>query len=95
ENSVPNAVNEITQNNISIYQNALNKNFLTIATTDNFTLNNAHIIITNLQGQTVYRNRIQNSKSIEINTASFAGGAIYIIAVKSSEFTYKQKIINK
>jgi uncharacterized protein YjdB len=93
ENTVPNAVNELAQNKISIYQKALNKNILTIATTDNFTLNNAQVIITNLQGQTVYQNRFQNSKSIEINTAGFVGGAVYIIAVKSSDFSHKQKII--
>ena len=93
-NTSPNAIRELSQHRISIYQNALNKNILTIVNGD-FKLNNAQIIITNIQGQTVYRNRIQNSKSIEINTSGFVGGAVYIIAVKSTDLNCIQKIIVK
>jgi hypothetical protein len=93
-NTSPNAIRELSQHRISIYQNTLNKYILTIANGD-FKLNNAQIIITNIQGQTVYRNRIQNSKSIEINTSGFVGGAVYIIAVKSTDLNCIQKIIVK
>jgi hypothetical protein len=93
ENPAPNAISELIQNNIRIYPNPLSKNTLSLTIVGNLTLENAQVLITNLQGQTVYRNRIQNSKSIEINTASFVGGTVYIIAIKSSDFNYKQKII--
>lgn len=91
DNSAPNAVKNSTQNGISIFQNTLNKNVLTIAGIA--VMNNPQVIISNLQGQTVYQNRFQDTNSIEINAAGFSGESVLIIAVKSTDFYHTQKII--
>ena len=91
DNSDPNAVRTLIQNGVSIYQNTLNKNALTI--TGSAIMSNIQVNITNLQGQSLYQNRFQNTNSIDINTAGFSGVKVLIVAVKSADFHHTQKII--
>jgi hypothetical protein len=56
-------------------------------------MSNIQVNITNLQGQSLYQNRFQNTNSIDINTAGFSGVKVLIVAVKSADFHHTQKII--
>ncbi len=91
--SSPNAVSKLNQNSISVFQDRLNNNTLTIKTNDNSILHNPQINITNLQGQSIYHNKYQDTNSIEINTANFSGGTVFILEIKSTNFYHTQKII--
>jgi hypothetical protein len=75
-----------------VYINTSDQNKLTIKITDNNAWNNAEVTITNLQAQTVYRNRISNNIH-EVNTSEFNKGSIYLVSVKTGQSVRTKKVI--
>jgi len=78
---------------VSIYPNPLSQDVLTIKMDGYEDLGNVDIIITNLQGQTVYQNQLCGNNSLEISTYGLLKSSIYIVSIKYGQSIVTKKII--
>jgi hypothetical protein len=85
--------NEEVGQSVKAYPNPLNQNLLSIDLAGFEDLEDIDITITNLQGQTVYKNNIQNSNNISINTNGLLNNSIYFVTVKSGKTVTTTKLI--
>lgn len=88
-----NAVTDVKLYGINIYPNPLKQAILTIEIPENEVRNNAEVIITNLQGQKVYQNRVKGNKTFEINPLGLLKSSIYIVSVRSGKLIANTKLI--
>jgi len=56
-------------------------------------LRNVEVRITNLTGEVVFSEHLQNKDQLEINTKGLLKRSVYIVSVTSGETILKQKII--
>lgn len=90
DSSISNSLAEISNDMVGIFQS---QNRLIIMTGHNDFWNNAEVTITNLHGQTVYRDRMENNKILEINTSGLLKTSIYLVSLKSGQSIVTKKIV--
>lgn len=93
DSSVSNSVSDYYPETIKIYAHPLNQNTLIIKLDDNYIWDDPEIIITNLQAQIIYRNRMCKSKTLEINMSGLPKSSICLVSVKSGCSIITRKII--
>ena len=84
---------ETSEQFVSVYPNPLNHDKLTIKLEGYQELDNAEVIISNLQGQIVYQKLIPNNKTLEINTIGLLKSSIYLVSVRSGKLITNTKLI--
>jgi uncharacterized protein YjdB len=88
-----NAVSDFSLSGVSIFPNPLKQDKLTIkmdGAGDSYAFK---VIISNLQGQVVYQNKISGKNFIEINTAGWLKSSIYLVSVQSGKAISNTKLI--
>lgn len=78
---------------VSVFPNPLNQDNLTIKLDGYNDLDNLNVLITNLQGQVVYQNRIPGKNTIEICISGLLKSSIYFVSVRSEKSIFNTKII--
>jgi uncharacterized protein YjdB len=88
-----NAVSDFSLSGVSVFPNPLNQDKLTIKMDSNSESENCKVIISNLQGQAVYQNKILGKNFIEINTAGWLKSSVYLVSVQSGKAISNTKLI--
>ncbi len=88
-------INDVTVSNVRIFPNPLNQDFMTIKVDENGNWDNTEVVITNLQGQIVYKNFIGNNKTLKLNTSGLLKSSIYFVSIKSGKSIVTKKIVVK
>lgn len=92
-NALSNTISVIAEEKVSIYPNPLSQTLLTIKVEDNEDWNDAEVIITNLQGQIIYRNHMNNNRTLGINTSLLPKSSICLVSVISRHLTVTKRIV--
>ncbi|HSH19015.1 MAG TPA: T9SS type A sorting domain-containing protein, partial [Draconibacterium sp.] len=77
----------------NIYPNPLSGNFLSIDINGFDAFNKVDVRITNLLGQTVYQNTMQNTGYSSIDVSAWLKQSVYIVTVKSGQSKTSRKLI--
>jgi uncharacterized protein YjdB len=88
-----NAVSDFSLSGVSVFPNPMNQDKLTIKMDSNSESENCKVIISNLQGQAVYQNKILGKNFIEINTAGWLKSSVYLVSVQSGKAISNTKLI--
>jgi len=81
------------ESTFNIYPNPLSGNFLSIDINGFDAFNKVDVRITNLLGQTVYRNAMQNTGYSAIDVSAWLKQSVYIVTVKSGQSVISKKLI--
>ena len=88
-----NAVSNIALSGVRIFPNPLNQDKLTIKLDGASESDTFKVIVSNLQGQVVYKNNISGKNFIEINTAGWLKSSFYLVSVQSGKTISNTKLI--
>ena len=83
----------IEEQSVNIYPNPLSGGLLSIDLLGFNAHSSIDVKITNLLGQTVYSNTINNADHIEIDASGLSKNAFYLVTVKSGQSIITSKLI--
>ena len=92
-NTAIKGINTNTKNLINIYPNPVNGDSFTVKIDSDRAFEDNEIVITNLQGQLIYKNHIGEKKILVIDTSSFLKSSIYIVSVIGTHSITNTKLI--